>query len=116
MQTYEGSCHCGAVAFSVETALDSLGACNCSRCRRLNWVMQSVPADKVTFLRGEDTLRTYRFNTRTIAHLFCPECGIQPLARGEDGKGNQLYMINVNCLEGAKVDPDAIAHWDGASF
>lgn len=116
-KVFKGSCHCGAVRFSAKTDLSGLADCNCSRCRRLGWVMQPVSADDFTLEAGGDALRTYRFNTETIAHLFCPDCGIEPFARGADRAGRETYMVNVNCLEGVpQFDRAAITHWDGASF
>lgn len=38
---YEGSCHCGQVAFEAEGEIDGALACYCSICRRkgsLRWV------------------------------------------------------------------------------
>lgn len=117
IQDYAGRCHCGAVRFTVRTGLDAMGDCNCSRCRRLGWVMQSVPAADFTLHIGEDNLTLYRFNTEKIDHLFCRTCGIESFARGNDGQGNDLVMLNVACLEGAPpVDRNAIRHWDGANF
>lgn len=114
---YQGQCHCGAVRFTARTDFSSLGDCNCSRCRRLGWIMQSVPASDFTLHAGEDQLTLYHFNTRGIDHLFCKTCGIESFARGSDGKGNELVMVNVNCLTDApEVDRNAIAHWDGANF
>lgn len=116
-QTHSGQCHCGAVRFSAKTDFSGLGDCNCSRCRRLGWVMQSLPASDFTLIAGEDNLTTYRFNTEMIDHLFCKTCGIESFARGSDGKGNEMMMINVNCLENPPAfDRSAIKHWDGANF
>ncbi len=114
---HQGQCHCGAVRFSAHTDLTGLGDCNCSRCRRLGWVMQSMPEADFKLVSGADNLTTYRFNTETIDHLFCKTCGIEAFARGSDGKGNVMYMINVHCLDTPPVvDPSAIKHWDGANF
>ncbi|NMA98536.1 MAG: GFA family protein [Phyllobacteriaceae bacterium] len=114
---HQGQCHCGAVRFTAHTDLGSMGDCNCSRCRRLGWVMQSVPASAFTLHRGEDNLTLYHFNTKGIDHLFCKTCGIEAFARGSDGKGNEMVMINVACLNDAPpVDRNAITHWDGANF
>ena len=116
-KTYHGQCHCGAVRYTVETDLGAMGDCNCSRCRRLGWVLQSAPASAFHLLSGEDNLTLYRFNTEKIDHLFCKTCGIESFARGDDGKGNGMVMINVNCLEGVPaVDRTAIKHWDGANW
>ena len=34
-QSYSGSCHCGAVAYTVEVDVDQAMTCNCSICSRL---------------------------------------------------------------------------------
>lgn len=116
-KTYAGQCHCGAVRFSVSTDLSGLCDCNCSRCRRLGWVMQAVPASAFTLEAGMDRLVPYHFNTDRIDHLFCSQCGIESFARGTDSTGNATYMVNVNCLDGAPpIDRASIKHWDGASF
>ncbi|MET3927343.1 GFA family protein [Devosia sp. 2618] len=116
-KTYNGQCHCGAVRYTAATDFAGLGDCNCSRCRRLGWVMQAVPAENFKLERGEDNLTLYHFNTDTIDHLFCKTCGIESFSRGSDGKGAQTVMINVNCLEGAPpIDHSAIKHWDGANW
>jgi hypothetical protein len=117
MSLHHGQCHCGAVRFTARTDLSAMGDCNCSRCRRLGWVMQSVPEADFTLLSGENDLTLYRFNTEMIDHLFCKTCGIEAFARGSDSKGNVMVMINVNCLEPpASLDRSAIKHWDGANF
>lgn len=115
-RTYSGSCQCGAVAFSADTALDALASCNCSRCRRMGWVLQPVPLPAMRIERGLETLVPFRFNTQTIEHLFCPVCGVQPFARGTDAKGTALYMVNVNCLDDARYDPASVTQWNGAAF
>jgi hypothetical protein len=115
--TYKGQCQCGAVRYTARTALSGLGDCNCSRCRRLGWVMQSLPASDFTLESGEDNLSLFHFNTDSIDHLFCKTCGIESFARGTDGKGTETVMINVNCLEPAiSVDRSGIKHWDGANW
>jgi Uncharacterized conserved protein len=114
---HHGQCHCGAVRFTAHTDLAGLADCNCSRCRRLGWVMQSLPASQFTLHFGEDHLALYHFNTGMIDHLFCKSCGIEAFARGSDGQGNELVMINVNCLDTPPViDRNTIKHWDGANF
>jgi hypothetical protein len=115
--TYEGQCHCGAVRLTVTTDLGALGDCNCSRCRRLGWIMQSVAAGDFALLDGADKLKSYRFNTEKIEHLFCSDCGIESFARGTDGAGAEVYMVNFNCLESTPpVDAAAIKHWDGRNW
>lgn len=117
VKTYHGQCHCGAVRYTAETDLAGLMDCNSSRCRRLGWILKPVPAARFTLLGGEDKLTEYRFNTDRIEHLFCAVCGIESFSRGKDGQGNEVVMINVNCLDDAPViDRTTITHWDGASM
>lgn len=42
---YEGSCHCGSVAFEVEGEVDGGLACNCSMCGRRGSLLWFVPGD-----------------------------------------------------------------------
>ena len=113
---YHGQCHCGAVRYTAHTDLVGLMDCNCSRCKRLGWILKSVPAAQFTLLGGQDQLTLYRFNTDRIEHLFCATCGVESFARGQDRDGNDLVMLNVNCLDDAPpVDRNTITHWDGAN-
>jgi hypothetical protein len=115
-RTYKGSCHCGAVHYQVTTDLGNLMDCNCSRCKRLGWIMQPVPGEQFVLEGGADNLSPYRFNTDRIDHSFCSTCGIESFARGQDQDGKETVMINVNCLEDAPaIDRANIYHWDGAS-
>lgn len=116
MPIYEGSCQCGAIRFRARTRLESPFQCNCSRCRRLNAVMHSVPGDDFTLLKGRDFLATYRFNSHVIAHQFCTVCGIQSFASGQDKHGNPMHVINVHCLENPQYDREAISVFNGADF
>jgi hypothetical protein len=117
MKTYRGSCHCGKVAFEIDTALDKVGVCNCSICRRRNAVMHRVPEEHFRLLQGEENLAVYQFNTRTATHYFCKTCGIYPFHRPRVAP--DAYTVNVFCLEG--VAPEEIAAmqvvpFDGRSF
>ena len=112
---YRGSCQCGAVSFEADVDLDQTIVCNCSRCNRLGSVLAFAPRDAFTLKSGEGNLSEYRFNTRTLRHLFCKTCGIQGFSFGEKPDGTSMVAVNVNCLEG--VNPRALsshAH-DGAS-
>ena len=52
MQKYEGSCHCGAVRFEIETDFPELTMCDCSICRRKNALMVKVHESKFRLLSG----------------------------------------------------------------
>ena len=115
VQTYHGSCQCGAVRLSAELDLDGAVTCNCSRCRRLGLVLVFAPAPQFRLEAGEDATTEYLFNKHAISHRFCRTCGVQAYAMGTAPDGSKVAAVNVNCLDG--VDPRALAahHYDGAS-
>lgn len=115
-RTYHGQCHCGAVRYTAISDLSQPLDCNCSRCRKLGWILHAVPGADFTLLSGEDKLTSYHFNTGRIDHLFCSVCGIESFARGKNPEGEETVMINVNCLEDAPpIDRGTVMHWDGRS-
>jgi len=50
LQIYQGSCHCGAVKFEIETDFPELTTCDCSICRRKNALMVNVQESKLRLL------------------------------------------------------------------
>ncbi|MBV1688041.1 GFA family protein [Novosphingobium sp. G106] len=112
---YSGSCHCGAVTFTVEGDPPA-GAmsCNCSHCRRKGFLLSFVPAEQFRLDSGEDSLVTYTFNKHAIAHRFCKTCGAQPFAEGENG-GVKMRGINLRCVPDIDLDALTIQQVDGAS-
>ncbi|MFP5390964.1 MAG: GFA family protein [Gammaproteobacteria bacterium] len=113
--TYQGSCHCGKVAFEVEGQLQGVLACNCSMCQRKGALMWFVPRSQLTLKTDAAALSTYTFNKHVISHRFCPTCGIHPFGEGIDPKGNAMAAVNVNCLEGVDIAALPVQHFDGRS-
>lgn len=113
---YEGSCHCGAVAFSIagEAPTEAM-TCNCSHCRRKGLVLTFVPADRFTLSSGADSLTDYHFYKHQITHRFCKTCGAQPFAEGNSPDG-PMRAINLRCAPGVDLDALTIRRVDGASF
>ena len=98
LQRLQGSCHCGAVRFAIETDLPELTTCDCSICRRKNALMVKVREAAFTLLAGEDSLTAYRFHSHTATHYFCTTCGIYPFHRKRVTPDH--FGVNVYCLEG----------------
>jgi len=71
MPTYRGSCHCGAVTFSLVSDITELTTCDCSLCRQKNALMTKVPESALTVESGEDLLSVYEWNTHRAKHFFC---------------------------------------------
>ena len=110
---YQGSCHCGHIAFEVEGTLTGAMACNCSLCQRKGSLMWFVPRERLTLLTPDDNASTYTFNKHVIRHRFCPTCGVHPYGEAPDPKGNQMAAINIRCLEGIELDKIPLTHHDG---
>ena len=112
---YQGSCHCGRIAFQIEGTVSNVMACNCSICQRKGSLMWFVPREQLQLLTPEPDASTYTFNKHVIQHRFCPVCGIHPYGEGVDPKGHRMAAINARCLEGINLDKLTITHFDGRS-
>jgi hypothetical protein len=112
---YQGSCHCGAVAFEVDGEIKSALACNCSICQRKGSLLWFVPRDALKLSTPEAASRVYMFNKHLLKHHFCPACGIHPYAEGKDQNGNDMAAVNIRCLEGIDLDSIPVTHFDGRS-
>jgi len=113
---FEASCQCGKVVCKVDADIPtSVFECNCSRCRRLGFLLAFVPRDSFTLVQGDDVLKSYFFHKHVIEHRFCTECGVQPFALGNMPDGSPMAGINMRCVE--TVDLDALERQkvDGAS-
>ena len=115
MATYHGSCQCGAVRLSAELDLAGAVTCNCSRCRRMGFVLAFAPIESFTLEAGEGATTEYLFNRHAISHRFCATCGVEAYAMGQNPDGSRVVAVNVNCLDGVDVRALAAHHYDGAS-
>jgi hypothetical protein len=116
MQTYSGGCHCGAVRYAVDLALEHAMACNCSICSKRGLLLAFAGAEQFRLKAGEEALQDYRFNTHKIGHLFCRSCGVESFARGDrPGDGATMVAINLRCVEGVDLEALPVRRFDGAS-
>ena len=114
---FEGSCHCGKVAFAVEAdPPEQALSCNCSHCRRKGMLLAFFPAAQFTLTRGAEFLKSYFFYKHAIEHRFCAECGTEPFAHGRMPDGTETRAINLRCVETVDLDALAIEKIDGAKF
>lgn len=77
-KTYEGSCFCGAVQFTVTGEPAGMGYCHCESCR--SWSASPVNAftlwkpDAVHIIRGAESIRTYNQTAKSY-RKWCKSCG-----------------------------------------
>ncbi|MBM3116156.1 GFA family protein [Jeongeupia naejangsanensis] len=112
---YEGSCHCGLVAFEVEGELTQVTACNCSICSRKGALLWGVKPDQFRLKTSSEKLATYTFGNQRIEHRFCPKCGVHTFAEGILS-GNRMVVVNANCLEAVELSSLPLRHFDGRSL
>lgn len=98
-----GSCHCGAVRFTVHGEIDTALECNCSHCSRKGFLLWFVPAGALALQSDEQALATYTFNRHVIQHRFCKSCGCAPFGTGTSPDGQATAAINIRCLEGVDL-------------
>ena len=113
---YRGSCHCGAVQFSVDLVdgLKTARRCNCSMCRMRGAIAVSAALGGLQITAGREHLSEYRFNTRTARHFFCSRCGIY--THHQRRSNPEQYGVNVACLEGVSpFDFEEVQVLDGAN-
>jgi hypothetical protein len=112
MPTYDGQCHCGALAFRYHTALPverwQVRACQCSFCRRHAALTTSDPAGLLEFrIAAPDAVQRYRFGLRTADFLLCRHCGVYIGAQIDTGRGS-FGIINTRALApGGAAPPPA---------
>ena len=96
----KGSCHCGAVRFEVRLSdgFNTIRRCNCSYCRMRGAVAISAQVGDIEFVRGQDNLTLYTFNTGSAKHYFCKTCGIYTHHQRRSDPGQ--FGVNVACLDG----------------
>ncbi|HZI93786.1 MAG TPA: GFA family protein [Patescibacteria group bacterium] len=107
----EGSCHCGAVGFLVETELiHPLSLCYCGRCRKINGspVSAYITAGLSTLrlVRGADRSRVYQVATN--ARRFCGECGSSLIY--QDSRWPDLCWPLASAIDTPLPEPPRFAH------
>ncbi len=78
-QTASGSCLCGGVAFEITGPFESFFLCHCSRCRKDTGSAHAAnlfsTRATLTWLSGEDLVRSYQLPATRHQRSFCGTCG-----------------------------------------
>jgi len=106
IQTYTGSCHCGAIRFEADLDLaEGSNRCNCSYCAKARaWFAIAKGPLSFRLLDGAG-VSEYRWTPpdRPEPHLtftFCRSCGIRTYARGNlAALGGTFHAISVPALD-----------------
>ena len=106
LETYTGSCHCGAIRFQADLDLDQgSNRCNCSYCAKVRaWFAFAKGAERFRLLDGGG-VSEYRWTPpgHSEPHLtftFCRTCGVRTFARGElESLGGTFHAVHVPALD-----------------
>ncbi|WP_115562469.1 GFA family protein [Xanthomonas arboricola] len=115
---YAGSCHCGSIAFELETdaPITEVYDCNCSLCRRRGGLLWFGTRTQLRLQAAAEAVGTYRFNHHHIEHHHCPQCGIAPFSEGANPKtGEASVVVNARCLPALDLTTLRVQQVDGAS-
>ncbi len=97
MSKHYGSCHCGAVKFTIDANITELTTCDCSLCMKKNALMTKVHESGFELLSQWNEVSEYNWNTKVARHYFCKTCGIYTFHKKRSQPDH--YGINVNCLD-----------------
>lgn len=105
VETYTGSCFCGAVRFEADMDLDEgSNRCNCSYCAKARaWFAFAKGAQRFRLLDGSGAAE-YRWTPPGhaqphLTYTFCRTCGVRAYARGELASlGGTFHAVHVPTL------------------
>lgn len=112
---HAGSCHCGAVRFTVELEDDALiSRCNCSICTKAGIAGTNVKPEAFELLSGEASLGSYEFGHKVSRRRFCTRCGIYCFSTGHLKElGGDFVSVSANALDDLDLANVKIVYWDG---
>ncbi|MFI0737668.1 GFA family protein [Streptomyces sp. NPDC021100] len=113
---YEGSCHCGGVAFSAAASRNlTITLCNCGICYKSGHQELMVPEERFELHRGQEFLKPYRFGNRIADHTFCAVCGIMPFYRPRSHPTG-YFSVNARCLDLEAAEHIEFVEFDGRNW
>lgn len=112
----KGSCHCGALRYTLDDSPIEALRCNCSICRRKGHLLTFSTPEKFTFEGDESAISEYQFGSKSIHHQFCSKCGCSPFGWGIGPDGVEMVAINLNCADDFEPGNLKITEFDGASL
>lgn len=117
---HRGSCLCGRIAFEIEGEFEAFYLCHCSRCRKDTGSAHASnlfsSSAQITWLSGQEEVRTYRVEGTEHSKSFCPQCGS---ALPSLQMGGSLLVVPAGSLDSdPQIHPkghifvDSRAPWD----
>lgn len=104
-----GQCLCGAVKFCISGEFERFFLCHCARCRKDTGSAHSAnlfsSTAKISWLSGEENIKTFRLSGSRHVKSFCSECGSAlPFSHANDG----VLVVPAGSLDSpVAIRPDA---------
>jgi len=121
--THAASCHCGAVKFEVTLKWPfpkyPVNTCSCSMCTSTGYLLVYPCRRDIKWLQGYDNLGSYKFNTKTKAHVFCKTCGTSVgidflrAEQGEPDPAKDTFGINIRTFKDIDLNSLDYTFFDG---
>ena len=116
MPVLTGSCHCGAVSWTLEGDPGPATACNCTLCRRYGALWAYDYENERIRISGPSTAYTRAGKADPALEIrFCPTCGCvlcwRGLRLGPDGR--RRIAVNLRLAPPEEVAGLPIDHFDG---
>lgn len=111
-----GTCHCGALNWTLEGDPGSITACNCTLCRRYGTLWAYDYEGERIRISGPSSVYTRAGKANpTLEIHFCPTCGCVLCWRGMsiDKDGRRRIAVNVRLAPPEAVANLVIDHFDG---
>nr|BDT29702.1 GFA family protein [Bacteriovorax sp. HI3] len=79
MEKHSGSCLCGQITYEVNGHFESFFLCHCKHCQKDTGSAHAAnlfsSSAKLTWISGEDKVRTFLLNSTRHSKSFCANCG-----------------------------------------
>jgi hypothetical protein len=110
-----GTCHCGALKWTLEGDPGSITSCNCTLCRRYGVLWAYDFENERISVFGNPSVYTRSGKDPSLEIQFCPTCGCVLCWRGlrVDKDGRRRIAVNVRLAEPEVVAHLLIDHFDG---
>jgi len=109
-RTTTGGCLCGAVKYEISGEFDGFFLCHCSRCRKDTGSAHAAnlfsSTAALTWLTGQEAIKTYRVPETRHQRSFCTECGS---ALPGLHRGGTLLVVPAGSADG-DIDMRPTAH------
>lgn len=122
--TIAGSCHCGQTRFEIDGELPGeLTRCTCSFCSKRGQLYAYYPPEQFRQTAGVGLDTAYRWQTRQVAHHFCPNCGCGTFSDSPafepdgnwDGTTRQIG-VNARLIDGVEAAEMPVTVIDGRNL